>query len=42
MDEITFRHFSNNLVKMVADWNRNFSKETKEISTKKENSIQGK
>jgi len=42
MDEITFRHFSNNWVKIVADWNLNFSEKTKKISTKEENSIQGK
>tara|TARA_R110000751_G_scaffold226761_3_gene328658 strand:+ start:348 stop:569 length:222 start_codon:yes stop_codon:yes gene_type:complete len=42
MDQITFRHFSNNLIKMVADWHRNFDEETKKLSTKEDNSIQGK
>tara|TARA_R110000803_G_scaffold123088_2_gene191044 strand:+ start:2186 stop:2407 length:222 start_codon:yes stop_codon:yes gene_type:complete len=42
MDQITFRHFSNNLMKMIADWNRNFNEETKKISTKKDDSVQGK
>ena len=42
MDKITFRHFSNNYIKMIVDWNRHFDEETKKTPTTEEDSIQNK
>ena len=42
MDKITFKHFSNNLIKMVVDWNCHFDEETKKTLTTEEDSIKNK
>jgi hypothetical protein len=42
MDPLSFRHFSNNLIKIVADWTEKFDKKTKETLTKQEDKIKTK
>jgi hypothetical protein len=37
----TFRHFSNTLVRLVADWNVHFKEETKNLVTTEETPIDG-
>lgn len=33
MDPLSFRHFSNNLIKIVADWTAKFDKKTQQVAT---------
>ena len=42
MDPLSFRHFSNNLIKIVADWTKNFDTKTKKTLTKPEDKIKTK
>ncbi len=42
MDPQSFRHFSNNLVRTVADWTKNFDEEVQKMSTTDDDPIQTK
>ena len=42
LDPVHFKHFTNSLVKIAAEWQANFGKDTKNIITKPGDSIQGK
>jgi hypothetical protein len=42
LSDENLRHFGNNLVKMVADWNLKFSKELQEKKTFEDTKIEGK
>lgn len=42
MDPVSFRHFSNNLIKIVAEWTVRFDKKTQKLATKKDDIIKTK
>jgi hypothetical protein len=42
MDTQSFRHFSNNLVRMVAEWTKNFEPEVQKMHTTEDDPIQTK
>ena len=42
MDPQSFRHFSNNLIRIVSEWTSNFDKKTQETLTKEEDIIKTK
>jgi len=42
LSDEALRHFGNNLVKMVAEWNLKFKKETQEKITYNDTKIEGK
>lgn len=42
MDAQSFRHFSNNLVRMVAEWTKNFDPEVQKMHTTEDDPIQTK
>lgn len=39
---ISLRHFGNVLVRMVTDWNLNFSKEVSNLQTEHDSKVEGK
>jgi len=39
---VSLRHFGNVLVRMVTDWNLNFSKEVANLQTDKDSKVEGK
>ena len=39
---VSLRHFGNVLVRMVNDWNLNFSKEVANLQTDKDSKVEGK
>jgi hypothetical protein len=41
LDAFALRHFSNNLVRIVTEWNNNFNNEVKNKQTTERDSIQG-
>tara|TARA_R100001460_G_scaffold98568_1_gene141478 strand:+ start:2630 stop:2872 length:243 start_codon:yes stop_codon:yes gene_type:complete len=41
LSDVGLRHFGNNLVKIVAEWNAFFKKETSELTTTPRTSIKG-
>jgi hypothetical protein len=42
LSDEAFRHFGNNLIKMVSDWNIKFNKELQSKLTYKDTKIEGK
>jgi hypothetical protein len=42
LNSFALRHFSNNLIKIITEWNVNFNEDVKKLTTSEEDSIQGK
>jgi hypothetical protein len=42
MEPQSFRHFSNNLIKIVADWTHNFDEEVQRMNTQQDDNIKTK